>query len=68
MYETRFCIDLGQTHYNCYKFEEQFNMSFMTHYSPTPRRDQFTGPGSARVQNGRPESAKPKVDRNPITV
>ena len=38
--------------------------------SPTPRNGQRDIPGSARSrqQNGRPDSAKPKFNRNPITV
>lgn len=45
-------------------------MSFMIQGSPTPRIGQRDIPGSARSrqQNGRPDSAKPKFNRNPITV
>jgi hypothetical protein len=45
-------------------------MNFMIQGSPTPRNGQRDIPGSARSrqQNGRPDSAKPKFNRNPITV
>ncbi|XP_062613166.1 calcyphosin-2-like [Saccostrea cucullata] len=44
-------------------------MDFMVHGSPTPRNHERAIPGSARNRpgNGRPPSAKPTVNRNPIT-
>lgn len=40
----------------------------MIHGSPTPRNNERAIPGSARNRPGRPPSAKPTVNRNPITV
>ncbi|XP_062581881.1 uncharacterized protein LOC134243654 [Saccostrea cucullata] len=44
-------------------------MDFMVHGSPTPRNHERAIPGSARNRpgSGRPPSAKPTVNRNPIT-
>lgn len=44
-------------------------MDFMIHGSPTPRNHERAVPGSARNRpgSGRPPSAKPTVNRNPIT-
>lgn len=49
---------------------EFFKMDFMIHGSPTPRNHERAVPGSARNRpgSGRPSSAKPAVNRNPITV
>lgn len=49
---------------------EFFKMDFMIHGSPTPRNHERAVPGSARNRpgSGRPPSAKPTVNRNPITV
>lgn len=55
---------------NCLFQYEFFKMDFMIHGSPTPRNHERAVPGSARNRpgSGRPPSAKPAVNRNPITV